>query len=86
MTNMANQQISARLQTLISNISDLSPEKVSQNKHFIKDLKFDSLKTVELIMAIYEEFGVEISKDESIKLQTVKNLLDLLEIKIKDRP
>ncbi len=81
--DLARPQISEQLQSLIAKICDLGPENISLDKHFIKDLKFDSLKSIELIMAIYEEFGVEISREEGIKLQTVENLLDLLEVKLK---
>ncbi|OFZ13210.1 MAG: hypothetical protein A2X86_08470 [Bdellovibrionales bacterium GWA2_49_15] len=79
---MPGPQISERLRSLISNICNISPEKISLETHFIKDLKFDSLRSIELIMAIYEEFGIEISKDEGIKLQTVENLLNLLSTKM----
>ena len=46
--------------------SDVTPE-----AHFIDDLGADSLDTVELVMALEEEFGIEISDEDAEKIQTV---------------
>ena len=46
-------------------------DKVKPEAKFIDDLGADSLDTVELVMALEEEFGVEIPDDEAEKLHTV---------------
>ena len=46
-------------------------ERVTMEAHFIEDLNADSLDLVELIMALEEEFGVEISDEEANQLTTV---------------
>lgn len=46
--------------------SEVAPE-----AHFIDDLGADSLDTVELVMALEEEFGIEISDEDAEKIQTV---------------
>lgn len=46
--------------------SEITPE-----SHFIDDLGADSLDTVELVMALEEEFGVEIPDEDAEKIQTV---------------
>ena len=46
--------------------SEVTPE-----AHFIDDLGADSLDTVELVMALEEEFGIEISDEDAEKIQTV---------------
>ena len=43
------------------------------------DLEADSLDAVELIMAIEEEFDIEIPDDVSTQMQTVKNIVDYIE-------
>ena len=49
----------------------VSPEEVTLEASFIEDLGADSLDLVELIMAMEEEFGLEISDEDAEKIQTV---------------
>ena len=46
--------------------------------HFMDDLGADSLDTVELIMALEEEFDIEIPDSEAEKIRTVQQALDYL--------
>jgi acyl carrier protein len=47
---------------------------VTPEAHFIDDLGADSLDTVELVMALEEEFGIEISDEDAEKIQTVDDV------------
>ena len=49
----------------------VKPEEVTPEAKFIDDLGADSLDTVELVMALEEEFGIEIPDEEAEKLITV---------------
>ena len=51
-------------------------ERVKLEASFIDDLGADSLDLVELVMAMEEAFGMEISDDEAQKLRTVKDVID----------
>ena len=46
-------------------------EKVTEDANFVDDLGADSLDTVELVMALEEEFGIEIPDSEAEKMNTV---------------
>lgn len=46
---------------------------------FQKDLEADSLDIVELVMAIEDEFDIEIPDEEAEKIKTVKNAVDYIE-------
>ena len=46
-------------------------EQVTENASFIDDLGADSLDTVELVMALEEEFNIEIPDEEAEKIRTV---------------
>ncbi len=52
---------------------------VTKEAHFIDDLGADSLDTVELVMALEEEFGIEISDEDAEKIQTVGDAIKYIE-------
>lgn len=52
------------------------------NDHFVADLGADSLDTIELVMAVEDEFGIEISDDEAEACRTVQDSVDLLARKL----
>jgi len=52
---------------------------VTPETNLMKDLEADSLDAVEIIMAIEEEFGVEIPDEEAEKFQIVQDLVDWLD-------
>ena len=53
-------------------------EEVTPEAKFIEDLGADSLDTVELIMALEEEFGVEIPDEDAEKIVTVKDAIEYI--------
>lgn len=58
-------------------------EKVKAEASFIDDLGADSLDIVELVMAIEEEYDIEVPDEDAEKLKTVQNVLDYLKEKDK---
>lgn len=51
---------------------------VTSEASFIEDLGADSLDTVELVMALEEEFGIEIPDEEAEKIMTVKDAVEYI--------
>ncbi|MBI2902603.1 MAG: acyl carrier protein [Candidatus Methylomirabilis oxyfera] len=51
---------------------------VTAEASFIEDLGADSLDTVELVMALEEEFGIEIPDEEAEKIATVKDAVEYI--------
>ena len=51
---------------------------VTPEASFIEDLGADSLDTVELVMALEEEFGIEIPDEEAEKIMTVKHAVEYI--------
>ena len=56
----------------------VSEEEVALEASFVDDLGADSLDLVELIMALEEEFGLEISDEEAEKIQTVQDVISYI--------
>ena len=53
-------------------------DKIVPEASFVDDLGADSLDTVELIMQLEEEFGIEIPDEEAEKMTTVKSVVDYI--------
>lgn len=70
-----SEQIANRIKEVIADKLGVDIEKVTDNARFIDDLGADSLDTVELVMALEEEFGVEISNDEGAEIKSVKDAI-----------
>lgn len=63
---------------IISNLQLNENEKITENSSFTEDLGADSLDVVELVMALEEEFDIEISDNDSEKLNTFGDVIKFL--------
>ena len=67
-----------RLMQLLSDMSGLPPSKIKEKSLLYKDLKFDSLKVIELTSSIEEKIRVEIDEHLLTPATTVKNLRTII--------
>ena len=77
----AEKTIEQRVKEIIVEQLGVTTEQVTPEAKFIEDLGADSLDTVELVMALEEEFGQEIPDEEAEKLQTVGDVVKYIEDK-----
>lgn len=70
--------IDEKVKKIISEQLNVEEADVKPEASFIDDLGADSLDTVQLIMALEEEFGVEIPDEESVKIKTVGDALTFI--------
>ncbi|MCX7825168.1 MAG: acyl carrier protein [Verrucomicrobiae bacterium] len=68
-----------RVKDIIVEQLGVNPDQVKPEARFIEDLSADSLDTVELVMALEEEFGTEIPDEDAEKLQTVGDAIKYIE-------
>ena len=61
----------------------LKAEEIKNDASFVDDLGADSLDTVELVMALEEEFETEIPDEEAEKITTVKQAVDFISAHVK---
>lgn len=70
--------IKNRVLKVIGKQLDKDPSQVEPEHRFAEDLETDSLDRVELVMALEEEFGIEISDDAAEKIITVKDAIQFI--------
>lgn len=68
-----------RVVKLVCEQLGVKEEEVTSEASFVEDLGADSLDTVELVMALEEEFETEIPDEEAEKITTVKEAIDYIE-------
>lgn len=78
---MSDKSIEERVKDIIVDQLGVSADQVTSEAKFVEDLGADSLDTVELVMALEEEFDVEVPDDEAEKLQAVKDVVSFISSK-----
>ncbi|NLR74443.1 MULTISPECIES: acyl carrier protein [Leeia] len=70
------ENIEARVKKIVAEQLGVSEAEVKNESSFVDDLGADSLDTVELVMALEEEFECEIPDDQAEKITTVQQAID----------
>jgi len=68
--------IDEKVKEVISNQLGVSLNEVVPEASFVDDLGADSLDLVELVMAMEEEFGIEIGDEDAERIRTVQDAID----------
>ncbi|MGH7949787.1 MAG: acyl carrier protein [Candidatus Binataceae bacterium] len=71
--------VETKVREIICEQLGVSEDEVSPEASFIEDLGADSLDIVEMVMALEEEFGIEISDEDAEKIRTVKDVVAFIE-------
>jgi acyl carrier protein len=75
---MAVAGVDERVKKIIADQLGVEQDEVTPEASFVDDLGADSLDTVELVMALEEEFGIEIPDEEAEKILTVQQAVDYI--------
>lgn len=70
--------IEERVKKIVAEQLGVKEDEVTNSASFVEDLGADSLDTVELVMALEEEFETEIPDDQAEKITTVQEAIDYI--------
>ena len=79
---MTEQEIFEKIKAVVVEQLGVSESEVTKEASFVDDLGADSLDSVELLMAHEEEFGTEISDEDSEKLKTISDTITYIKGKL----
>ena len=81
---MSSEEIFEKIKNIIIEQLQVSEATVTEEASFIDDLGADSLDLVELIMALEEEFGIEIPDADAEKVVTVGDVVSYIKENVKE--
>lgn len=70
--------IEERVKNIVAEQLGVEKDKITNEASFVDDLGADSLDTVELVMALEEEFGTEIPDEDAEKITTIQQAIDYI--------
>ncbi len=70
--------VDERVKKIVMEQLEKSEEEISNESSFVDDLGADSLDTVELVMALEEEFEIEIPDEEAEKIATIQDAINFI--------
>ena len=71
--------VDERVKKIIGEQLGVEEDEVTPEASFVEDLGADSLDTVELVMALEEEFGIEIPDEDAEKITSVRDAISYIE-------
>jgi acyl carrier protein len=75
---MEKDELLKKIRTIVADKLSISEDQITEEASFVDDLGADSLDTVELVMALEDEFGMNIPDEDAEKLSTVGKALDYI--------
>lgn len=72
-----------KVRKMLAEQLNISVDKIKPESRVIEDLGADSLDVVEMLMLLEDEFNITVSDEESVKLSTVADIVNVIEGKTK---
>ncbi len=78
---MTSEHVERKVREIVAEQLGISEDEITRDSSFMNDLGADSLDIVELLMALEEEFSVEIPDEDAEKMSTVGDVFEYIDAK-----
>jgi len=75
---MEREEILRRVKEVVGDVLGVSPEEITEDAEFVKDLGAESIQSLELMAAFEEEFDIEMDEEAALQVQTVGGAVDFI--------
>lgn len=82
---MEREELLKKVKAIVADKLSISEDQVTEDASFIDDLGADSLDTVELVMALEDEFNMDIPDEEAEKMTTVGKAMDYVLVHLSEK-
>jgi len=72
------EDIEKEIITIISDVSGFEPEEIKPETNFFQDLEIDSIKAIEITVAIEKKFKISVRDEDVPNITTIKEAVDLV--------
>ena len=79
------QNVEQDIIAIISDVSGFDADEITPGKNFFKDLEVDSIKAIEITVAIEKKFKISVRDDDVPKITTVNEAVELVNILLKQK-
>jgi len=81
---MTREEIFEQVKEVIADRLGVDPDEIKWESRLVEDLGADSLDNAELVMNLEEKFGIEIPDEDQTKIQTIEDIVNYIEEKLKN--
>ncbi len=79
------ESVAKEIISIVSDVTGFEPEEISLETHFYNDLEVDSIKAIEIAVAIEKRFKVSVRDDEIPNITTVKQAVEVVNNLLKEK-
>ena len=72
-----------KVRKIIADQLNIAEDRITPDVRLVEDLGIDSLDTLEMLMALEDEYGIQISNEDAQELKTVQDIVNYIEAKVK---
>jgi acyl carrier protein len=76
---MSENNVEKEIVSIIADVSGFDVEEIKPDTNIMKDLEVDSIKTIEITVAIEKKFKISVRDEDVPKIATVKDAIELVE-------
>ncbi|OFV97198.1 MAG: hypothetical protein A3F68_09935 [Acidobacteria bacterium RIFCSPLOWO2_12_FULL_54_10] len=84
--NWTAEEIRNEVKQLVSKVTELNAEEISDTALFIEELGIDSLMAIEILVSMDKKYKIQISDEEFTKVKNVNDAVELVQRSLENRP